>query len=482
MSPTTGDAKCRSESYLAQAEALVATAPEASEANEGQDINFAGMNSGNVTETESDGNEISFHEHYADMPDMQSPAMDENYFSPQQEPNQASQPGFITPQPTADSAASSTSDLLALHSQLKNAATDKDKKDGMTAPLAQTTAENGDNASSASQKESYQDDLYRRDESETLVPDTAQSAIAEDVTSDHGQQDNSAYFSAEGFLHEQQAPMSSETEFNAPTTMAESGSPRQAPTQEYAPVEPEPMPEPVTEPVVIAQAAPVAEVSACCRVNAFCRINAFAESMPVEEPESVAESAPANEQAFQPESGSDNKQHNNLPEQASMVPENFDAYALPEWITFEQANAVSVDFEIPFKLNGKKVLKASQLDTWAQLIEQSGIGALTKQLVLHSNYIKKDDVVELVIAEQQKHLLNDATIKTIEEGLSAILQQQIRLEITVGEVIDTPWAVQRAINNMRQEHAEKTIQEDTTVAQLCQQFSGTVLKETIKPR
>ena len=143
---------------------------------------------------------------------------------------------------------------------------------------------------------------------------------------------------------------------------------------------------------------------------------------------------------------------------------------------------VSVDFEIPYKVSGKKVVKASQLDTWSQLIEQSGIGGLNKQLALHSNYVLQGDNVKLIVSEHQKHLFTDTALAAIEEALSETLQHDVHVSAHIGEVIDTPAAVQYAINNMRQEYAVKTIQQDSGVKALCDAFSGTVLNETIEPR
>ena len=122
------------------------------------------------------------------------------------------------------------------------------------------------------------------------------------------------------------------------------------------------------------------------------------------------------------------------------------------------------------------------MDTWSQLIEQARLGGLTKQLALNSNYINKGDRVELVISESQKHLLSETAVKAIEESISNAIKQPINVSANIGDVIDTPAAVQKAINIMRQQYAVKTINEDQGVTDICQAFSGTVLQDTIKPR
>ena len=88
----------------------------------------------------------------------------------------------------------------------------------------------------------------------------------------------------------------------------------------------------------------------------------------------------------------------------------------------------------------------------------------------------------MIVSASQKHLLSDSAVRAIEESLSNAIKQPITVRAEIGEVIDTPAAVQKAINNMRQEHAVKTINEDSGVSDICQAFSGSVLRDTIRPR
>ncbi|XOV79059.1 MAG: DNA polymerase III subunit gamma/tau C-terminal domain-containing protein [Aestuariibacter sp.] len=141
-----------------------------------------------------------------------------------------------------------------------------------------------------------------------------------------------------------------------------------------------------------------------------------------------------------------------------------------------------IDFDVPLHLDGKKVTSASQLDTWSQLIEQAGLTGLPKQIVLHSNYHKDGDQVTLILNPEKKHLVNDANRQTIEEALGAVLQQNISVKIDVGEVKDTPYSVQKAINRVRLSHAKEVIHQDPNVHLMLQHFAASVIEETIKPR
>lgn len=149
----------------------------------------------------------------------------------------------------------------------------------------------------------------------------------------------------------------------------------------------------------------------------------------------------------------------------------------------ELSVAVDVDFDIPHRLSdGKKVEYAKQLDTWSQLIDEMNLPGLTKQVAIHSMYQKNGDKVSLVLAEDKAHLMSPSTRESLTEALANVLQQDVSVEISTGEVSDTPYAVQQAINNMRLAHAQKFIQQDEKVAMLCNEFGAEVINESIKPR
>lgn len=142
-----------------------------------------------------------------------------------------------------------------------------------------------------------------------------------------------------------------------------------------------------------------------------------------------------------------------------------------------------VDFDIPYQLNdGKKVVKASQLDTWSQLIESMGLAGLTKQIAIHSMYKMNGDAVQLTLAQDKKHLVGPKTTAHLTEALTQALRHDVSVELEYGEVTDTPFAVQQAINRMRMQHAHKTIAADPQVQLLCQTFNAEVISDSIKPK
>lgn len=141
------------------------------------------------------------------------------------------------------------------------------------------------------------------------------------------------------------------------------------------------------------------------------------------------------------------------------------------------------DFEIPFQLSdGTKVIKASQLDTWSQLIGEMGLSGLTKQVAIHSMYKVQGDTVQLTVAEDKKHLVAPNITQQLAEALSQALQHKVSVALHYGDVTDTPFAVQQAVNRMRMHYAHQTIAADPQVQLLCQTFNAEVNSGSIKPK
>jgi DNA polymerase-3 subunit gamma/tau len=144
---------------------------------------------------------------------------------------------------------------------------------------------------------------------------------------------------------------------------------------------------------------------------------------------------------------------------------------------------VEVDFEVPaFLESGEKVLAATQLDTWSQLINQMSVTALTKQLALHSSYSKQDDTIVLTLLESKAHLNSETAHQQLQDALSAALQQSIKLMINLAQPINTPYAVQQTINQVRQQHAQQVVNTDQSIVQLRDTFNASIVEQSIKPR
>jgi DNA polymerase-3 subunit gamma/tau len=142
-----------------------------------------------------------------------------------------------------------------------------------------------------------------------------------------------------------------------------------------------------------------------------------------------------------------------------------------------------VDFEVPAYLaDGQKVVAAQQLDSWSQLIEQMQLTALTKQLALHSVYNKLDNKVTLALMDSKQHLNTDSAKEQLQKSLSSVLQQDIVLEVNMDTPVNTPFAVQQTINQVRQQYAQKVVDTDQSIALLSDTFAARAIEGSIKPR
>lgn len=144
---------------------------------------------------------------------------------------------------------------------------------------------------------------------------------------------------------------------------------------------------------------------------------------------------------------------------------------------------VEVDFDVPaFLSGGEKVVAANQLDTWSQLIEQMNVSALTKQLALHSSYSKQENHVYLTLLESKHHLNTASAREQLQSALTEALQQEIELSVNLDQPINTPYAVQQSINQVRQEYAKEVVETNESILRVRDTFSASVVEHSIKPR
>ncbi|ABG41405.1 DNA polymerase III, tau subunit / DNA polymerase III, gamma subunit [Paraglaciecola sp. T6c] len=142
-----------------------------------------------------------------------------------------------------------------------------------------------------------------------------------------------------------------------------------------------------------------------------------------------------------------------------------------------------VDYEVPaFLESGEKVTIAPQLDKWSALITQMQVAALTKQLALHSEFTQDGDKVVLNLVQTKEHLNTDSAKEQLQRALSDVLQQQITLEVHVGDAINTPFALQQSINRVRFEYAKQVVETNESICMFKDMFNAQVLNDSIKAR
>lgn len=149
----------------------------------------------------------------------------------------------------------------------------------------------------------------------------------------------------------------------------------------------------------------------------------------------------------------------------------------------DEDNVGEVTLDISaFLPDNQKVIKALQVDDWAKLIEDMQVTALTKQLALHSAFEQQDSVVKLTLLDTKEHLISDTAQQQLKEALSLALNGPVDLEIELGQPINTPYALQLKVNQVRKEYAREVVKNDPGIQLLQQQFAAKVDEQSIQAR
>jgi DNA polymerase-3 subunit gamma/tau len=149
----------------------------------------------------------------------------------------------------------------------------------------------------------------------------------------------------------------------------------------------------------------------------------------------------------------------------------------------DEENVGEVSLHIPaFLPNKQKVLKALQVDDWSRLIEDMQVTALTKQLALHSAFNQQGNMVNLMLLETKIHLISDTAQQQLKDALCLALNEPIELEIELGQPINTPYALQLKVNQVRKEYAHEVVKSDPGIQLLQQQFAAKVDEDSIQAR
>lgn len=163
--------------------------------------------------------------------------------------------------------------------------------------------------------------------------------------------------------------------------------------------------------------------------------------------------------------------------------------SLPEAESFDSSahldeeNVGEVTLEISaFLPNQEKVLKALQVDEWSKLIEDMQVTALTKQLALHSAFEQRGNTVKLTLLESKAHLISDTAQQQLKDALCLALNDAIELEIALGQPINTPYALQLKVNQVRNEYAREVVNNDPGIQLLKQQFAAKLDEQSIQAR
>ncbi|MCA1767833.1 MAG: DNA polymerase III subunit gamma/tau [Idiomarina sp.] len=194
-------------------------------------------------------------------------------------------------------------------------------------------------------------------------------------------------------------------------------------------------------------------------------------SQPVNTPAQTEFTAPS-----EPEAELDNESNN----EANADFNSQQSAEAPEPTT--EAKSDLSDYAFP-ELNDD-IREAAEIDKWSAMIAGMDISGLARQVLLNSELQKiGDDDWLILVAEEQKSLLNESTDQAVRESLAGLLGTSARVEFKVGVPTQpTPLMVQQHINEYRHQRACEILQADTGVQELQQRFQARIDESSIQAR
>ncbi|MDB2331401.1 DNA polymerase III subunit gamma/tau [Alteromonas sp.] len=153
--------------------------------------------------------------------------------------------------------------------------------------------------------------------------------------------------------------------------------------------------------------------------------------------------------------------------------------------TFDNGGSSAAGYNGPLTAylnDGQKLLHASQIDAWSNLVEQMPVAGLLKQLVLHAAFKQENNQITLEIDNSQAHLLNENNKAQLVSALHQCVGNSVNVDIVLGTPDKTPFGLQQEIQGMRHAHAHTVIKTDETIQSLLSTFDASVITDTVKAR
>lgn len=130
----------------------------------------------------------------------------------------------------------------------------------------------------------------------------------------------------------------------------------------------------------------------------------------------------------------------------------------------------------------EEVRYAHQVDQWAQMIQDSELAGLGRQLALNSEVEIAGQQINLTVKQEFAHLLNERSETDLRQIVSKLAPDS-EFSIHRAEATQmSPSDIQKNINANRQERAEQSIETDPFVQQMVNEFGAQVVQGSIIPR
>jgi DNA polymerase-3 subunit gamma/tau len=151
--------------------------------------------------------------------------------------------------------------------------------------------------------------------------------------------------------------------------------------------------------------------------------------------------------------------------------------------TFEIKKKIEVTQEIDEDISDKEISKEAIPfnGNWRELVDQLKLG-LVKALAQQSELVSfKNNEIILSIADEHKHLLNEAYQKKLELSLSEHFSQRIKLIILQKGANNSPLKQKQEERSTLMKDTENAILQDQFVKSLLTEFNAEIIPSSIKP-
>jgi len=151
--------------------------------------------------------------------------------------------------------------------------------------------------------------------------------------------------------------------------------------------------------------------------------------------------------------------------------------------TFEFKKKIEVTHEIGEDISDKEISKEAVPfnGNWRELVDQLKLG-LVKALAQQSELVSfKNHEIILSIADEHKHLLNEAYQKKLELSLSEHFSQRIKLVILQKGANNSPLKQKQEERSTLMKDTENAILQDQFVKSLLTEFNAEIIPSSIKP-
>ena len=150
---------------------------------------------------------------------------------------------------------------------------------------------------------------------------------------------------------------------------------------------------------------------------------------------------------------------------------------------FEIKKKIEVTHEIDEDISDKEISKdvVPFNGNWRELVDQLKLG-LVKALAQQSELVSfKNNEIILSIADEHKHLLNEAYQKKLELSLSEYFSQRIKLIILQKGANNSPLKQKQEERSTLMKDTENAILQDQFVKSLLTEFNAEIIPSSIKP-